>query len=287
MLLECLTKLNKRCGTTSRKETHHGPVIKKYKNVGLYYNIPIFNYLCLLLLLTFSPRCGFCIGSNSGHIAILGVNKQGGNDRSINVGTEPMMPTGIFSGRYLAGLRGMSKCSILAGYQSGNHAGHMLNGLGHPSLPELFISQPTQTKTHKPQLINQIPQSTTYTPDTLVATQLSGPQDSTFVSSHYRMLSSDITSYLDRKRLEYLESPIKLTLKFCPFCPPHRYKSDNLWKHEIFKNSGNSYCHRCGYKGSIFDFKRAMGDLPSVITEDNFLGNVTERCEPPDRKSVV
>lgn len=28
---------------------------------------------------------------------------------------------------------------------------------------------------------------------------------------------------------------------------------------------GNSYCHRCGYKGSLFDFKAHMGDLPGAF----------------------
>ncbi|ORM39708.1 putative twinkle protein [Babesia sp. Xinjiang] len=99
----------------------------------------------------------------------------------------------------------------------------------------------------------------------------------TFVSHHYRILTGDIVDYLRRKRIEYVESPIKLTLKFCPFCPPHKYKSDNLYKHEIFKNSGNSYCHRCGYKGSLYDFKAAMGDLPGGMIEEamnpSFSGN--------------
>ncbi|UKJ87859.1 DNA polymerase I [Theileria orientalis] len=97
--------------------------------------------------------------------------------------------------------------------------------------------------------------------------QPQGPREDfyTFVSSHYRNMGEDIVEYLNRKKIEYTESPLKYTLKFCPFCPPHRFKSDNLFKHEIFKNSGNSYCHRCGYKGSLFDFKAHMGDLPGAF----------------------
>ncbi|AFZ80208.1 DNA polymerase I family member protein [Theileria equi strain WA] len=90
----------------------------------------------------------------------------------------------------------------------------------------------------------------------------------TFVSHHYRIMTEDIVEYLRRKKIEYMETPLKFTLKFCPFCPPHRFKSDNLYKHEIFKNSGNSYCHRCGYKGSLFDFKAHMGDLPGGLIND-------------------
>ncbi|KAK1442021.1 twinkle-like protein [Babesia gibsoni] len=110
----------------------------------------------------------------------------------------------------------------------------------------------------------------------------------TFVSHHYRIYPGDILEYLRRKRIEYTETPIKLTLKFCPFCPPHKYKADNLYKHEIFKNSGNSYCHRCGYKGSLYDFKAAMGDLPGSVLEEaantSFSGNPFSpplKPEPP------
>ncbi|GIX66048.1 DNA polymerase I [Babesia caballi] len=120
-----------------------------------------------------------------------------------------------------------------------------------------------------------------YEPNSITATDVQYMPDSsdytTFVSHHYRILTGDIVEYLRRKRIEYVESPIKLTLKFCPFCPPHKYKSDNLYKHEIFKNSGNSYCHRCGYKGSLYDFKAAMGDLPGGMIEEamnpSFCGN--------------
>ncbi|GFE53780.1 DNA polymerase I [Babesia ovis] len=114
------------------------------------------------------------------------------------------------------------------------------------------------------------------------------PDYTTFVSHHYRISTGDIVDYLRRKRIDYIESPIKLTLKFCPFCPPHKYKADNLYKHEIFKNSGNSYCHRCGYKGSLYDFKAAMGDLPGGMIEEamnpSFNGNPFSfpmKPEPP------
>lgn len=89
--------------------------------------------------------------------------------------------------------------------------------------------------------------------------------DKTFVSGHYRLVSSEIMDYLYRKRVEFVEHPLKFTLKYCPFCPPHKFKSDNLFKHEIFKNTGNSYCHRCNYRGSLFDLKKAFGDLDGSL----------------------
>ncbi|CRG95633.1 plastid replication-repair enzyme, putative [Plasmodium gallinaceum] len=93
----------------------------------------------------------------------------------------------------------------------------------------------------------------------------------TFVSKYYKININDVYNYLIRKKYEYIESDIKITLKYCPFCPPHKYKYDNMYKHEIFKNTGNSYCHRCGYKGSFYDFKLKMGD---IIT-DNFESSIS------------
>lgn len=38
-------------------------------------------------------------------------------------------------------------------------------------------------------------------------------------------------------------------------------KIDNMYKLYVWKNTGSFYCHRCGNKGSWFDFKRLLGDL--------------------------
>ncbi|SCP02823.1 plastid replication-repair enzyme, putative [Plasmodium malariae] len=99
---------------------------------------------------------------------------------------------------------------------------------------------------------------------------------STFVSKYYKININDVYSYLNRKKYEYIESDIKITLKYCPFCPPHKYKYDNMYKHEIFKNTGNSYCHRCGYKGSFYDFKLKMGDLVTSNFENTVVNNTYE-----------
>ncbi|CAA9990494.1 plastid replication-repair enzyme, putative [Plasmodium knowlesi strain H] len=98
---------------------------------------------------------------------------------------------------------------------------------------------------------------------------------STFVSKYYKININDVYSYLNRKKYEYIETDVKITLKYCPFCPPHKYKYDNMYKHEIFKNTGNSYCHRCGYKGSFYDFKLKMGDLVTSNFESTVVNNTT------------
>ncbi|GAB68579.1 POM1 [Plasmodium cynomolgi strain B] len=99
---------------------------------------------------------------------------------------------------------------------------------------------------------------------------------STFVSKYYKININDVYSYLNRKKYEYIETDVKITLKYCPFCPPHKYKYDNMYKHEIFKNTGNSYCHRCGYKGSFYDFKLKMGDLVTSNFENSVVSNTYE-----------
>ncbi|CXI55369.1 plastid replication-repair enzyme, putative [Plasmodium berghei] len=99
---------------------------------------------------------------------------------------------------------------------------------------------------------------------------------STFVSKYYKININDVYNYLNRKKYEYIETDVKITLKYCPFCPPHKYKYDNMYKHEIFKNTGNSYCHRCGYKGSFYDFKLKMGDLITSNFESPIVNDTYE-----------
>ncbi|SCM05454.1 plastid replication-repair enzyme, putative [Plasmodium chabaudi chabaudi] len=99
---------------------------------------------------------------------------------------------------------------------------------------------------------------------------------STFVSKYYKININDVYNYLNRKKYEYIETDVKITLKYCPFCPPHKYKYDNMYKHEIFKNTGNSYCHRCGYKGSFYDFKLKMGDLVTSNFESPIVNDTYE-----------
>lgn len=85
---------------------------------------------------------------------------------------------------------------------------------------------------------------------------------SSFVSFHSQLFSaSDLKTYLHRKGLPCSEQLDKFVCVYCPFCPPHKNRRDNLNKLIFFKNSGNYYCHRCGSKGSLFDFKVRHGDI--------------------------
>lgn len=59
----------------------------------------------------------------------------------------------------------------------------------------------------------------------------------------------------------YRQTPTHVILAECPFCPkPTGGKPDNMYKLYVATGSGTYYCHRCGSKGSWFDFcKRLNG----------------------------
>ena len=59
----------------------------------------------------------------------------------------------------------------------------------------------------------------------------------------------------------YRQTPTHVILAECPFCPkPTGGKPDNMYKLYVATGSGAYYCHRCGSKGSWFDFcKRLNG----------------------------
>jgi len=55
-------------------------------------------------------------------------------------------------------------------------------------------------------------------------------------------------------------SPSHVILRECPFCPkPHNNKVDNMYKIYVKIGGGAFFCHRCGAKGSWYDFKMKVG----------------------------
>nr|AAZ06404.1 mitochondrial helicase twinkle [Acanthamoeba castellanii] len=83
-----------------------------------------------------------------------------------------------------------------------------------------------------------------------------------FVSSHFSISEDEITHFFSRKSLVWKRSGEELVVQTCPTCPDHKYKMDNLFKLYISKRTGQFFCHRCGNKGSWFDFKRLYGEIP-------------------------
>jgi len=88
---------------------------------------------------------------------------------------------------------------------------------------------------------------------------------STFVSSHFRVDEAELERYLRRKDLALKHTPSHFIVRECPFCTkPHRGKADNLWKLYIKREDGAFFCHRCGSRGSMFDLKAKLGDVPTT-----------------------
>ena len=77
----------------------------------------------------------------------------------------------------------------------------------------------------------------------------------TFVSSYYEVSDSDIVNALKRKNINSKTTGDHIVACNCPFCSPTKGKIDNLWKLYIKRGDGAYFCHRCGAKGSWFDFK--------------------------------
>ena len=91
--------------------------------------------------------------------------------------------------------------------------------------------------------------------------------NSTFVSSHYRIDPQAVLKYIgERKNLVFVKvGTDRINIKDCPFCKkPTRNSPDNQWKLTVWLDTGSHHCFRCGSKGSWFDFKKKMGDIPNV-----------------------
>jgi len=61
-------------------------------------------------------------------------------------------------------------------------------------------------------------------------------------------------------------------IKECPFCHPIKGKSDNMHKLYVQLGSGAYFCHRCGAKGSWFDFKMKIGGFQVNDTGSSYNG---------------
>eukprot|EP00753_Platysulcus_tardus_P012338 PLAT3354.34.p1 GENE.PLAT3354.34~~PLAT3354.34.p1 ORF type:complete len:766 (-),score=342.49 PLAT3354.34:54-2237(-) len=81
---------------------------------------------------------------------------------------------------------------------------------------------------------------------------------STFVSSYYRVDEREVAQFLKRLGTAVRRSGDQLVIKECPFCPPTKGRADNLWKLYVRSTDGAFFCHRCGNKGSWFDFKNRL-----------------------------
>lgn len=85
-----------------------------------------------------------------------------------------------------------------------------------------------------------------------------------YTSSHFRITQEQIGNYLQRKGITFKHTQNKTLLMECPVCPKPTYgKPDNMWKCCVF-DTGAFVCLRCQSKGSWFDFKARLGDVPNI-----------------------
>jgi twinkle protein len=69
---------------------------------------------------------------------------------------------------------------------------------------------------------------------------------------------------------EVRTSRTHVVLKECPFCDkPTNNKADNQYKLYVSTGGGAYFCHRCGSKGSWYDFKMKLGGFEVVGIGDN------------------
>ncbi|KAL9655841.1 hypothetical protein ABK040_000903 [Willaertia magna] len=99
-----------------------------------------------------------------------------------------------------------------------------------------------------------------------IAQNIRSTQYSTFVSNYYKINENDIKDYLNNKNLIYKIINNEIIIKECPFCHDTKGKISNFWKLYIHSSSGSFYCHRCGCKGSWFDFKSNFNNNNNLIT---------------------
>ena len=120
------------------------------------------------------------------------------------------------------------------------------------------ITRCTLLNSHAPSSSNLLPQQTIQ------------KRNKVFVSRHNNTINlspSQITSYitshlphLNPNSSDFRINNTHVILKECPFCTkPTNDKLDNQYKLYISIPGGAYYCHRCGSKGSWYDFKSEIG----------------------------
>lgn len=98
------------------------------------------------------------------------------------------------------------------------------------------------------------------------AHMLLSARNKVFVSRHNQSLNvtaEQITSYCSNHGLpmnELRTTNTHVVLRECPFCEKPTYdKADNQYKLYVQIGGGAYFCHRCGSKGSWYDFKMKLG----------------------------
>jgi twinkle protein len=118
-------------------------------------------------------------------------------------------------------------------------------------------------------LLEHLACSGTTTTRRLYASDSNGASSSVFVSKHNQSIhisEHDIVDYCashgiiqhrhDGRDKDYRTSSTHVTIKNCPECENIQDNPTNQYKLYISTSTGAYFCHRCGWKGSWFDFKK-------------------------------
>jgi len=82
---------------------------------------------------------------------------------------------------------------------------------------------------------------------------------STFVSQHYELPNKAVVDMLTGCNLSFRISGKHAVVRECPLCGKPTYgKADNQYKLYVATDTGVYFCHRCGSKGSWYDFKQRL-----------------------------
>lgn len=94
-----------------------------------------------------------------------------------------------------------------------------------------------------------------------------------YTSNHFRVEPWELEDVLTRTGLEYKQAGDQFVVKDCPFCDRKGHaikgKRDNQWKCYFTQESGAHFCHRCGSKGSFYEYKKLMGLISADIQHAN------------------
>lgn len=105
-----------------------------------------------------------------------------------------------------------------------------------------------------------------------------------FVSQFFRLPRGHILRYLEEKGLEPRLVEQHAVVRICPFCPPVRNKTDNMFKLYVHTESGVFFCHRCGAKGNHWDLKRSLGDIIEPVNWRGQRASSEQRFPAPGAK---
>lgn len=86
----------------------------------------------------------------------------------------------------------------------------------------------------------------------------------TFVSKHYVLQPNEVEGYLRGKGCVFQLRNGECVVQKCIWCHDDKGKRENQYKLTVNTTGGHWQCFRCGNKGSWYDLKKRLGDIPDI-----------------------